>query len=92
MFGVDVDPAVTQFNSDRITNQVGDIGDPRFLHLVCRTWPQLDAIVDDASHINWHQIQAFELLFPCLKPGGIYIVEDIDSSYKARPPFNGGYP
>ena len=83
-YGADVDPNVLKFASGRISNRIGDLGDPRFLRLMCLTWPQMDVIIDDASHINWHQIQAFELLFPCLRPGGVYIVEDVDSSYKVR--------
>ena len=36
-----------------------------------------DVILDDASHASFHQQQAFSLLFPCLKPNGIYIIEDL---------------
>ena len=43
--------------------------------------PRLDVVVDDASHLNWHQRLAFEALYPCLNPeGGVYIVEDISVS------------
>jgi cephalosporin hydroxylase len=36
----------------------------------------LDLVIDDASH--WYQPtkQSFETLFPLLRPGGIYIIED----------------
>lgn len=40
-----------------------------------------DIIIDDASHINPLTIRSFEILFPLLKPGGIYVIEDIESSW-----------
>ena len=37
---------------------------------------ELDLVVDDASH-NYEQTKAsFEILFPLLRPGGIYSIED----------------
>jgi demethylmacrocin O-methyltransferase len=41
----------------------------------------LDLIVDDGSHINEHVIKTFNILFPKLKDGGIYVVEDTQTSY-----------
>ena len=41
----------------------------------------LDIIIDDGSHINEHVIKTFNLLFPKLKDGGIYVIEDTQTSY-----------
>ena len=48
-----------------------------------------DIIIDDGSHHNEHQIKTFEYLFPKLKSGGIYIIEDVHTSYWEI--YNGGY-
>lgn len=40
-----------------------------------------DIIIDDGSHICNDQRITFELLFSKLKSGGIYIVEDVSTSY-----------
>jgi hypothetical protein len=48
--------------------------------VVAQTGP-LDLIIDDGSHINEHVITSFELLFPILKDGGVYVVEDTQTSY-----------
>ena len=40
-----------------------------------------DIIVDDGSHINFHQIETFKILFPKLKNGGYYFIEDVQTSY-----------
>lgn len=40
-----------------------------------------DIIIDDGSHVVSHQITSFKTLFPYLKSGGIYVIEDLFSSY-----------
>jgi len=41
-----------------------------------------DVIVDDGSHVPEHQIESFIYLFQeVLKPGGVYIIEDIECSF-----------
>ena len=37
---------------------------------------QLDLVIDDASHMYAQTKASFELLFPLLRPGGLYIIED----------------
>jgi hypothetical protein len=41
-------------------------------------------INDDGSHIPEHQLLTFNTLFPILAEGGIYIIEDIETSYWTR--------
>ena len=90
--GADIEPEVRRFDDERRRNLVGDIGDPRFLRRLCAAVAprKYDVIIDDASHINWHQTLAFKVLWPCLSSSGVYIVEDITSSYDPGPPFLGG--
>lgn len=40
-----------------------------------------DVIIDDASHNSLQVTRAFERLFPLLRPGGVFVVEDIEHSY-----------
>ena len=43
-----------------------------------REWlDDLDIVIDDASHASHHQQNAFLELFPKVKPGGMYIIEDL---------------
>ena len=57
---------------------VGDLGNSQTLSLLKGSY---DFIIDDASHIWRHQIDGFNVLFEGLKPGGLYIVEDIQTSF-----------
>jgi cephalosporin hydroxylase len=36
----------------------------------------IDLIIDDASHLYLPTLRSFELLFPLLRPGGTYVIED----------------
>lgn len=40
-----------------------------------------DIIIDDGSHLNENIIESFKILFPKLKDGGVYAIEDIQTSY-----------
>ncbi len=66
---------------NRIKIFKGSQVDEVFLSFVCDTVGAFDLIVDDGSHINEHVIQSFEFLFPKLKDGGIYVIEDTQTSY-----------
>ena len=55
--------------------------DEEFLKTVVDETGEIDIIIDDGSHLNEHVIETFRLLFPKLKDGGIYIVEDTQTSY-----------
>jgi len=48
----------------------------RFIAL-SNTFPQFDIIIDDASHVFNEQLFAVAVLWPKLKSGGLFIVEDI---------------
>ena len=40
-----------------------------------------DIIIDDGSHVNEHQIRTFDALYPKLSKNGVYLVEDVHTSY-----------
>jgi len=65
----------------RIRTYQGDQADATFLKNVVAQEGPPDIIVDDGSHINEHVIRSFKTLFPLLKDGGIYAIEDTQTSY-----------
>jgi hypothetical protein len=52
-----------------------------FLKEVATDIVQIDIIIDDGSHVNEHVITSFRTLFPYLQDGGIYVIEDLHTSY-----------
>mmetsp|Transcript_62348 Transcript_62348/g.103700 ORF Transcript_62348/g.103700 Transcript_62348/m.103700 type:complete len:239 (-) Transcript_62348:322-1038(-) len=74
VFGADI----SRYQSDRIL-QV-DQANLSALRTAAahRPW---SIIIDDGSHVPTHQLNSFKVLFPVLPPGGIYIIEDIETSF-----------
>jgi hypothetical protein len=80
IFGVDIYDK-TYHNEKRIKTFCGSQIDEEFLKRVVREIGSVDIIIDDGSHYNDHVITTFKILFPLLSPKGIYIVEDVQTSY-----------
>ena len=59
----------------------GDQGDERFLDSFARQFGPFDIVIDDGSHFSHHVITSFDALFPYVRPGGIYAIEDLATSY-----------
>lgn len=51
----------------------------------------ISIFIDDASHNSRGQINTFEVFFPRMRPKGLYIVEDVGTSYRANKEYEGGY-
>ena len=56
-------------------------GDSVFLAELHDRYGDFDIVVDDASHVSDLTVRSFEILYPWLKSGGFYAVEDTHSSY-----------
>jgi demethylmacrocin O-methyltransferase len=65
----------------RIKIYQGSQVDNDFLERLDNEVGPFDVIIDDGSHLNEHIIETFKILFPKLKDGGIYAIEDIQTSY-----------
>ncbi len=40
-----------------------------------------DLVIDDGGHIPRDQLTSFCALFPFVRPGGLYVIEDVETSY-----------
>jgi hypothetical protein len=83
IIGVDIQERCLEYAEDRIQIEIGRQEDPAFLsYLKSRYQPNI--IIDDGSHIWEHQIATFEALYPTIRPGGMYVVEDLHTSRVQR--------
>ena len=80
-----------QYNKDLSTRShcyvVDQSSEAELRNFINQVGGDFDIIVDDGSHISSHVILSFQVLFPHLKPGGIYVVEDLHASYWKANPF-----
>lgn len=79
----------SEIRHDRFQFIRGDGGRQEDLDQVAALNRQFDVIIDDASHASYHQQLGLAALFKLLKPGGLYIIEDLGwrpSGYEASLP------
>jgi len=81
LFGVDINPNCKQFEEPGLRIFIGDQGDRDFLRSLARELPQIDILIDDGGHTMRQQINTFEELFPKVAPDGVYLCEDLHTSY-----------
>jgi hypothetical protein len=77
VYGVDVEPACRLYDSDDVTVFIGDQADAGFWRDLVPKLPPIDVVVDDGGHRAYQQIATLKGLLPRLRPGGVYICEDI---------------
>lgn len=73
--GIDND-ANKLYSDKRIRTYCCDQTDANKLKEIIRNEGNPFVIIDDCSHVQSLTIKSFEILFPLLKSGGIYVVED----------------
>ena len=77
IFGFDIDD-FSSVSIDRCTIVRGDMASPDDLkRLTDSIGDAIDIVIDDASHASHHQQIALAHIFPHVKPGGMYIIEDL---------------
>ena len=78
--GVDFDPGCAAHREDRISVHILSQDDDEGLTALARSTGGFDVVIDDCSHINILTLASHRILFPHLKPGGLYIIEDLGMS------------
>lgn len=89
IFGVDIyDKSGIKFPPN-VKTFIGSQNDGNFLTKVMLELGEPHIIIDDASHQNKLTIESFKHLFPWLKSGGVYVIEDLESSWYEDYGFDG---
>ena len=88
IYGVDVMPRAKALEEDRVKIFIGDQSDPDFLATLKRDIPRIDILLDDGGHAMNQQIVTFQELFQHVADDGIYLCEDLHTSY--WPEYGGG--
>lgn len=91
IYGVDINPNCKNLEDEdqQIKIFIGSQEDRRFLRSLTDAIPKLDILIDDGGHTMKQQITTFEELYGHIGVNGIYLCEDLHTSYWNS--FGGGY-
>lgn len=87
--GIDIDPQCAAFAEQQVEVMIGNQEDRDFLRSLRQQIPIIDVLIDDGGHMMMQQIVTFEELFPHVAPDGVYLCEDLHTSYWQE--YGGGY-
>ena len=89
IYGVDINPNCKQLEEEQVEIFIGDQEEREFLKTIAESVPRVDILIDDGGHTMKQQINTFEELFSHVQDDGVYLCEDIHTSYWDE--FEGGY-
>jgi hypothetical protein len=90
VYGVDIEEACKCYQNDYTKIFIGDQADRNFWKFFKENVPMLDIIIDDGGHQTEQQIVTLEEMLPHLRPGGVYLCEDIHHVNNNFPAFMHG--
>ena len=89
LIGVDINPECKQFETGNTKIFIGSQQDEMFLSELINKIPKVDILLDDGGHTMMQQITTFKMLYNHIKEDGLYVCEDLHTSYWGE--YGGGY-
>jgi len=89
--GIDIEPACEVYRTEGVDIHIGDQADRTFWSAFRQKVPQVDILIDDGGHSPEQQQVTLEEIFPHLRPGGVYICEDIHGDHNRFASYLSGY-
>jgi hypothetical protein len=82
IYGIDINENSKLAEEDRISIFIANQSDKEAIdNIISKIGIDFDIIIDDASHKIDDIINSFNMFFSCVRPGGMYIIEDIQVDY-----------
>jgi hypothetical protein len=81
IIGADINVTCKQFETNNVKVELADQSNLEHLAQIVANYGPFDLIVEDGSHLWEHQITTLRTLFPFLRNGGYYVVEDLQTNY-----------
>lgn len=89
IIGIDIHPKVISFGP-HVKFEQADQNSAADLSRVVEKHGRPTIVIDDGSHIGEHILASFTYLWPQVAPGGVYVIEDLATSYD--PEYGGSVP
>ncbi len=87
IWGIDVEKACLAYRDERTEVLIGDQADRAFWSRVKQAVPVVDILIDDGGHEPEQQRVTLEEMLPHVRPGGVYLCEDIHDLHGRSNPF-----
>ncbi|HLE17943.1 MAG TPA: class I SAM-dependent methyltransferase [Syntrophales bacterium] len=81
IYGIDINPNCKKLEEEQIEIFIGDQENRIFLKSLTEKIPKIDILIDDGGHRMRQQINTYEELFPYIDKNGVYLCEDLHTSY-----------
>lgn len=91
IYGVDIREECRAYAGDRVEIFIGDQGDRTFWKSFKEKVPKVDILIDDGGHLPEQQIATLEEMLPHMRPGGVYLCEDVVSVHNRFPAYIHGF-
>ena len=79
---MDISLELVEYHSEQCQYYVADQSNPQDLErFIQNVGGDFDIILDDGGHTTTQQVTSFISLFPHVKSGGLYIIEDLHTAY-----------
>jgi cephalosporin hydroxylase len=88
IIGVDINPKCAALAEEQIDIVIGDQGDREFLCTLRDQVGPIDVLIEDGGHSMTQQTATFEEFWPAIRDGGVFLIEDLHTSY--WPEYGGG--
>jgi 23S rRNA U2552 (ribose-2'-O)-methylase RlmE/FtsJ len=79
--GVDINPKYKELEQRRTKIFIGDQADRDFLRSIADEIGPIDVVIEDGGHYFPQQINTFEEIFPRVTENGVFLIEDLHTSY-----------
>ncbi len=89
IIGVDINPECERFKEEQVEIEIGSQESTYFWKYIKQKYPRIDIVLDDGGHTARQQTHTFVELFPHLTCKGIYMCEDVFTSYWSK--WGGGW-
>lgn len=90
IYGVDIEDACKSYENDYVSIFIGDQADRAFWRTFRESVEGIDILIDDGGHTPEQQQITLEEMLPYLRPGGVYLCEDIQGDFNRFSAFAAG--
>jgi hypothetical protein len=77
IYGVDIEPACKSYENEFVKVFIGDQANRTFWESFRSEVGGIDILIDDGGHEPEQQIVTLEEMLPFMRPGGVYLCEDV---------------